>query len=189
MREKLKKYDFRFKIYFLSIVSCFLLLILIYFLVPQIMNYPPYSEEPIFQNAVGSTPHLQQYMMFFAIFSLITIVAVNILYKDVFKITEKKKTDKDINVVREKCFKITTRVMIIQSMIPILVTVFIRLTLPDMQWFSILKLWILYTTLATFQGVISSFFTAFPLAVSLPDAVSVTTVGFGSSGLTSAHCA
>lgn len=155
--NKLKKYSFRFKIYSLYTFAALVIVIIGYFLAPQILNFPPYSEDINFQKNVESIPHIYQYITVFIFFSLASIIIISILFKDIFKLMERNKIPKDINTIREKCFLYPEKIMIYQMIATFAMCTFAATMSPEASLIGNGKLFLFYITLVACSSVISSF--------------------------------
>lgn len=154
----IKKYNLRIKTYLLCLITAFGMAALGYFLAPQILNFPPYSETVSFQKKIESMTHLQQYISVFFAFLTVSIITVTILFKDVFNLMERGKQNKDINIIRNKCFKIPDKLMIIQMLAVVILTVVAHLISIEPSLLTSFKILIFYMTLVATNSVFTSFF-------------------------------
>ena len=120
MKLKMKKY--KLKIYLKMILIDIIVVVAMALLVPVLSNYPPFSETPEFQLQIESMTHTQQYIILGFLGVILHIAFIKIFFKDIFKFLkdkeEHKKIDKkQIEKVRLQCFRMNTKLFILQLIV------------------------------------------------------------------------
>jgi len=136
----------RFKTFLKTIITIFSALILGYYSVPTILNYPQYTDDPIFQLKIDPTTHLQQYIASGIIVSLAMLIVISILYRNIFKFV-KGKYKGDLQKIRQQCFNIPKRMMILFYVIVSFILVLLYFTNGAVSFAVWLKMYIVYVTL------------------------------------------
>ena len=105
---------FKFKIYAKIIILQIIVIFLMSQLVPLLLNYPPNSEEAVFQSQIEPFSHTMQYLSLGSLYIFLYIIMIKILFRDIFKYIKKDKKSlsfEEINKIRSKClnmhFKLT----------------------------------------------------------------------------------
>ena len=118
--SSLKNFNFKFKcmIFFIDLIT----VILVYFIMPLIQNFPPFSEEFGFQNAVQTLTHIQQYTVIFIIGFSIHLFTFKLLMKNIFKYLVKYFNNdsisyNEIKQVRKDCINIPYKVVLVQMIL------------------------------------------------------------------------
>lgn len=117
-----------------------------YYSVPIILNYPKYSENPVFQLKIDPSTHLQQYMVSGIVVSLAMFIVISILYRDIFKFV-KGKYSGDLQKIRQQCFNIPKRMMILFYVVVSFILVMLYFTNGAVSFAVWLKMYIVYVTL------------------------------------------
>lgn len=120
MKLKMKKY--KLKIYLKMILIDIVVVVAMALLVPVLSNYPPFSETPEFQLQIEAMTHTQQYIILGFLGVILHIAFIKIFFKDIFKFLkdkeEHKKIDKkQIEKVRLQCFRMNTKLFILQLIV------------------------------------------------------------------------
>ncbi len=120
MKLKMKKY--KLKIYLKMILIDIIVVVAMALLVPVLSNYPPFSETPEFQLQIEAMTHTQQYIILGFLGVILHIAFIKIFFKDIFKFLkdkeEHKKIDKkQIEKVRLQCFRMNTKLFILQLIV------------------------------------------------------------------------
>ena len=119
---------FKVKIYGKIIILQIIVIFLMSKLVPLLLNYPPNSEESIFQSQIEPFSHTMQYISLGTIYILLYIIMIKVLFKDIFKYIKKDKKNlsfDEINKIRNQCLNMHSKLTITQ----IVLLVFILLVL------------------------------------------------------------
>lgn len=118
--SSLKNFNFKFKcmIFFIDLIT----VILVYFIMPLIQNFPPFSEEFGFQNAVQTLTHIQQYTVIFIIGFSIHLFTFKLLMKNIYKYLVKYFNNdsisyNEIKQVRKDCINIPYKVVLVQMIL------------------------------------------------------------------------
>ena len=120
--KNLKK--FKFNIYFKIIALEVLVILIMSVLAPYLLNYPPNSEDKIFQGQIEPITHLQQYLALGSLAIIIYILFIKRLFKDIFrylKSDNKNISESEIAKIRQQCFTIPKKLILVQIIILILV--------------------------------------------------------------------
>lgn len=153
----MKKYKFRIITYLRCMLIALVVIILAYYAIPQLLNFPPHSESAAFQMKVEPMTHVQQYIMFYVVFIIATLITVSILYRNIFRLYEGKEVKKSLTEIRQKSFTIITKLMLFQIVFLTSLMIIIALTTPDTTFDSKVKMVIAYGTIAAVIAVISDF--------------------------------
>ena len=124
--------NFKIKIYSKIIILQIIVIFLMSQLMPLLLNYPPYSEDTIFQSQIEPYSHTMQYISLGSIYIILYIIMIKILFKKIFayvKNKNKKYTYEEINEIRNKCLDMHAKLTITQVvlLIIILLTLFFSL--------------------------------------------------------------
>ena len=117
------KFNIYAKIIFLEII----VLCIMRFFVPVLLNYPPMSEEKVFQSQIEPLSHTAQYILLGAIGIIAYILCLSIFCSNIFKyldlyVKDKTKISKKlVERVRKDCFSIPQKIVIVQVVLIILV--------------------------------------------------------------------
>ena len=85
--KNLKK--FKFNIYFKIIALEILVILIMSILAPYLLNYPPNSEDKVFQGQIEPITHFQQYLSLGSLAIIIYIFFIKHLFKDIFAYLKK----------------------------------------------------------------------------------------------------
>ena len=150
--------DFRLK--FILMVLCLdaVAVVLIYFVMPLVQNFPPYSEDFAFQREVQTLTHIQQYMVAYLIGISIHLFSFSILMRNIYKYLNKyyrkeKISDAEVQKVREDCINIPYKVFFVQIVLFITVGIifnFIMLASP----FAIMRFTLMIIAIASIISII-----------------------------------
>jgi len=144
--------NFKVKIYTKLILVEVAIIVMMKFLVPILANYPPLSEVAIFQQKVEAITHNTQYFLLGLVAILLHLIFINKYFKKIFKYINKKPdkiTIKETNEIREECYVIPQKLMMIQA---VLLSIMLAVL------FNIVKMSLLL--FAKFLLIYFSFFTA-----------------------------
>ena len=117
----------KFSIFAKIILLEIVVLCIMRFFVPVLLNYPPMSEEIAFQSQIEPISHTQQYILLGAIGILAYILCLTAFCSRIFKylnllVTNKSKINFDlIKRVRKDCFAIPKKLIIVQVILIIIV--------------------------------------------------------------------
>ena len=96
--------------------------VLTYFIMPLVQNFPPLSENFAFQDAVQPLTHIQQYTIIYIIGISIHLSTFSILMKKIYKYLDKyyrkeKISYDEIKTVRKDCINIPYKVFFVQMVL------------------------------------------------------------------------
>lgn len=107
----------KLNIYAKIIIPEILVIFLMSFLVPVLLNYPPNSESVEFQSQIEPISHAMQYLALGSLGVIIYIIVIKIFFKDIFKFLKhfpSKMSHEDIKKIRIQCFKIPLKIVVVQ---------------------------------------------------------------------------
>lgn len=127
------------------------------FLVPKLSNYPPNSEDPVFQKLIEPISHNMQYLLLGSFGIILYILFVSILLHKVFKYIAKDKNEisfEELQSVRNACFSFPKKIIFVQLtvIIVILIILFNSMTL-DLHL--ILKFLLIYFSFFIVTAIVS----------------------------------
>lgn len=151
------KFNIYSKIIFLEI----LVIAIMKFLTPVLLNYPPMSEEAVFQSQIEPFSHTMQYISLGSLAVIIYILCIHHMCKSAFKFLDLYVKDKSkittnlIKKVRKDCFIIPKKIILVQVVIlvVILLMLFIMLKANVQLCFKFL---LVYFAFFTVIAIISS---------------------------------
>ena len=151
------KFNIYSKIIFLEI----LVICIMRYLTPILLNYPPMSEDAIFQSQIEPFSHTMQYISLGSLAVLIYIVFIHFLSKNIFNFLDlyiKNKSKIDFNLikkVRKDCFLIPKKIILVQVaiLVVILLMLFVMLKANVQLCFKFL---LVYFAFFTVIAIISS---------------------------------
>ena len=117
------KFNIYSKIIFLEI----LVIAIMKFLTPVLLNYPPMSEEAVFQSQIEPFSHTMQYITLGGLAVIIYILCIHFMCKNAFKFLDlyiKDKSKIDFNLikkVRKDCFIIPKKIILVQVVILVII--------------------------------------------------------------------
>ena len=146
-------------IYLKIIIVTIITLIILYFLLPRILNYPPYSYRADFQVHVEIIPHLIQHLLLGLIGIFLYVISISKIFKNIFKyikVKDKSKLSFDfIKTVRNDCLSISNKIFILHIVLTVLVLIVLLILMkPNTSLF--FKLALIYFSFFTFIAVISN---------------------------------
>ena len=147
--------------------------VLIYFIMPLVQNFPPLSEDFAFQREVQQFTHIQQYTIVYIIGVTVHLFSFSILMPKIYKYIDKfykkeKISYAEIQAVRKDCINIPYKVFLVQSTIIIAIGIIfnfimlastfaiIRFTLMIIAIAAIISIVLLIGTQKILSGVIMS---------------------------------
>ena len=113
----------KFNIYAKIILLEILVIFLMRFLVPVLLNYPPNSENPEFQNQVELINHTMQYLLLGSLGIIIYMIVIPFFFNRIFSFIGHKSSnsDDDIEKVRKQCFSIPKKIICFQLALLVMV--------------------------------------------------------------------
>ena len=154
--KEVKEFKFKFilMIFLLDIVA----VILIYFIMPLVQNFPPFSEDFAFQREVQTLTHVQQYAVAFILGFSIHCISFRVLMRNIYKYLNKyfKKeniTYEEIKQVRKDCINIPYKVFFVQIALFIGVGIFFNFIMLASS-FAIIKFTLMIISLAAIISII-----------------------------------
>lgn len=103
----------------LVIIADLIAVILAYFIMPLVQNFPPYTEDFAFQDAVQPLTHIQQYSIALVLGVFLHLLSFNLLTKKVYRYMNKyykkeKISYEEIKQVRTDCINIPYKIYAFQ---------------------------------------------------------------------------
>lgn len=147
----------KFKIYSKLILVEIAVITVMRFLLPVLANYPPYSETASFQYKVETITHNTQYILLGLIAITLHLIFINFFFKNIFKYLKKKPNETTINEtnqIREECYKIPKKLVIIQVILLTLMLV-VLFNVVEMSLILYIKFLLIYFSFFTAVWVIS----------------------------------
>lgn len=114
-------------IYLKIIALEFTIVMLMSKLAPYLLNYPPNSEQPIFQSQIEPITHFQQYLLLGGLGIILYIIIIRLLFNAIFKYIDKcRKSSSSISTdeilkVREQCLRLPKNLVFVQVFVLIIV--------------------------------------------------------------------
>ena len=135
--------NIKFRIYGKLIVFEIFMIVLMRFLIPVILNYPPDSEIPVFQLKIEPMTHNVQYLVLGLTATILNLIFMTIFFKNIFNYLKKdKKTVKysEIEQIRKECQRIPNRLIVVQVILLLimLITLFIMVEMSMALWIKFL---------------------------------------------------
>jgi len=148
----------KFNIYFKIIATTIVTLTIMNFLVPRLLDYPPFSNDADFQVHVETIPHTVQYLLLGLIGVVVFIIGIPRIFKNVFKylkIKDKSKLSFDfIKTVRHDCLDFSRKIIVLHIILLICVLAALSIWMkPSLSLF--FKMFLIYFSFFTFISVIS----------------------------------
>lgn len=151
----------KFNIYAKIIVLEIVVLCIMRYLVPVLLNYPPMSEEPLFQSQIEPISHTAQYILLGTTGIIAYILCLSIFCSNIFKYLDLYAKDKSkisktlIERVRQDCFSIPKKIVIVQVVLIVLV-LFMLFFMMKASLQICFKFLLIYFTFFTVIAIISS---------------------------------
>ncbi len=127
------------------------------FLLPVLANYPPFSETASFQLKIETLTHDVQYLLLGVTAITLHLIFINMFFKHIFNYLKKdvnKITLKETNKIREECYNIPKKLMIIQ-LILLSLTLIILFAMVEMSVMLFIKFLLIYFSFFITVWVIS----------------------------------
>lgn len=134
----------RIKLFTFSSLIVLGILIITSFIMPTILNYPPYSETNLkFQSEVEVFNHPQQYLSMFILLDLMYIIVMDLLMRNIYKFLNKyyskqKITLEEIKKVRIDCTNIPYIFYACEIVLSLITGIFLPISL-NLQYITIIK--------------------------------------------------
>ncbi len=151
------KFNIYAKIIFLEVVVLFIMR----FFVPVLLNYPPMSEERLFQSQIEPISHTAQYILLGTIGIIAYIFCLSIFCASIFKyldlyVKDKSKISKKlVEEVRKDCFSIPRKLVVVQVIL-IVIVLFMLFFMMDANIQICFKFLLIYFTFFTAIAIIAS---------------------------------
>lgn len=113
--------NFKAKFLVIFIIVDLLAVILSYYIMPLVQNFPPYSEDFAFQDLVQPLTHIQQYFIAFVIGVVVHYISFSIVMKKIYHYMNRFYRNEDITLdevktVRKTCINVPYKVFIVQML-------------------------------------------------------------------------
>ena len=160
-KQKTNVKRIKFNIYAKIIVLEVVVLCIMRFFVPVLLNYPPMSEESVFQSQIEPISHTAQYILLGTTGIIAYILCLSIFCSKIFKYLDLYAKDKSriskklIEKVRQDCFSIPRKIVIVQVLLIILV-LFMLFFMMNASIQICFKFLLIYFTFFTVIAIISS---------------------------------
>ena len=97
----------------------FIAVVLIYFIMPLVQNFPPFSEDFSFQELVQPVTHIEQYSIIYIIGVTVHLLSFTILMQKIYKYLDKYYRNKKISYseikdIRKDCINIPYKIFFVQ---------------------------------------------------------------------------
>ena len=114
--------NFKLKLILTLLVVDAIAVILVYFIMPSVQNFPPFSEDFAFQAEVQQFTHIQQYTVVYIIGICIHLLSFSFLMKRIYKYLDKYYQKKEISYeeiknVRKDCINIPYKIFFVQMVL------------------------------------------------------------------------
>ncbi len=160
MKTKHSKELIKFKLKFITMILLvdLVAVVLIYFIMPLVQNFPPLSENFAFQREVQPVTHVQQYMIAYLFGISIHLISFRVLMNRIYKYLDKfykkeKISYEEIKRVRKDCINIPYKVFFVQ-MISIITIGIIFNFIMLAAYFAILKFTLMIIAIASILSII-----------------------------------
>ena len=165
--------NFKLKFVLMILLIDAVAVVLIYFIMPLVQNFPPFSEDFAFQEEVQQITHIEQYTIVFIIGVSVHLFSFKLLMKNIYRYLDKYYTGakisyEEIKQVRKDCINLPFKVFIVQISLIISIGIIfnfimlasalsiIRFTLMIIALSSIISIILLIGTQKILYGVILS---------------------------------
>ena len=160
MKTKSTKELKLFKLKFIStiLVVDLITIILVYFIMPLVQNFPPLSEDFAFQKEVQQVTHIQQYAIVYLISITIHLTSFKLLMKKIYQYLNKyyrkeKISYSEIKEIRKDCINIPYKVFFVQMTLIISVGIIFNFIMLASA-FSILRFTLMIVSVASIVSII-----------------------------------
>lgn len=111
--------NFKLKLLLTLLIVDAIAVVLVYFIMPSVQNFPPFSEDFAFQAEVQQFTHIQQYTVVYIIGISIHLLSFSFLMKRIYKYLDKYYQKKEISYeeirnVRKDCINIPYKIFFVQ---------------------------------------------------------------------------
>lgn len=149
----------KFNIYFKIIIIVILTLALLTFLVPRLLNYPPFSSDFDFQVHVEIIPHSMQHLLIGVIGVILYFISISNIFRNIFKYiktADKSKLSFDfIKTVRKDCLFALRNIFVTNIVLVVLVLLVLTIIMkPNSSLF--LQFFLIYFSFFTFISSMST---------------------------------
>ena len=124
--------NFKLKLILTLLIVDAIAVILVYFIMPSVQNFPPFSEDFAFQAEVQQFTHIQQYTVVYIIGICIHLLSFSFLMKKIYKYLDKYYQKKEISYeeiknVRKDCINIPYKIFFVQMVLITSIGIFVSL--------------------------------------------------------------
>ena len=174
----LKRAKIKFNIYIILIDL--IAVILTYYIMPIIQNFPPLSENFEFQRKVQTLTHVQQYIVVFFIGVTIHLISFKVIMRKITKYIKnycnfQSFTDKEILQIRKECQNIPYKVLIVQMSLFVVIGIIFNLIML-VQFFTIIKFTLAIIAITSIISLLTFIITQRYLTIVLLSTYNVTTI-------------
>jgi signal transduction histidine kinase len=149
-----------FKLKFISMILIvdLIAVVLVYYIMPLVQNFPPLSENFAFQNEVQPLTHIQQYTVVYILGVIVHLFSFSILMKKIYKYLDKyyrkeKISYQEIKSVRRDCVNIPYKVFFIQMVLIVSIGILFNFIMLA-STFAILKFTLMIIAVASIISII-----------------------------------
>lgn len=149
--------NIKLKIYSKLVILELVVIVLMRFLIPLLSNYPPNSEDIAFQMKIESLSHDQQYIILGIFAIILQLFLTRFFFSDIFKYLKKDKkkvTIKETELVRQQCFNIPTKLLLVQTLL-LTVVLFMLFSMVQISIVLCVKFLLIYFSFFTASWVLS----------------------------------
>ncbi len=155
---KKKVTNFKLKFLLMVLVVDAVAVCLVYYIMPLVQNFPPYSETIAFQKELPELTHIQQYMIAYVLCVFLHTLSFFVLMKRIFKYLQKYYSNKKISYseirdVRRDCINIPYKVFFVQMILIIAIGILFNFIML-VSSFAILKFTLMIIVIASIISMI-----------------------------------
>lgn len=153
----------KLKFFTVSSLIIFSVLVITSFVMPIVLNYPPYAESNLqFQSDVEPFNHLQQYISMFILFDTVLTIIMNLLMKDIYSFLNKYYrgkaiTSHEIQKIRKDCINTPYIYYCCEIIVFLIIAIFLPISL-QLSTLIIVKYALFLLALFTFISLLQFMF-------------------------------